>query len=598
MIAKKILISLGAAVLFVVILIYTRFVGIDWGLPYPMHPDERNMVVAILGMTCQEGWSLGCLSPNFYAYGQFPLFIGYFMSLASSVYAHTMGIDFNTVVISLRALSAVSSVATVFVLIKIATMLSRRSLANIWTAGLLFIFSPVFIQFSHFGTTESLLMFFVILLVYYSIFLIQDNIPLSKYVLFAGLAYGLAVSTKVSSVFFAVIPIIAILVLLPNKDQKYSMQSLFFSLVKIAAFSVVVFVVTSPFNLIDWEPFIHSMNYESEVGIGIYKAFYTRQFEYTIPWIFQFIKTFPYALGIPMVTFATVGFVLLPWKREYIFLRLSAIALFLPNAYLYAKWSRFYAPVYPIILLIGTMFFVQVVDSTLQVWRYESQVLGILRILGTLLIILPGVAYLAIYQNPDVRFMASKWIYTNIQSQSHILSETANVVDIPMPNPYIDDQIVAQKNLQPVSFDFYEVDFNENIEQDLKHEIDTAKYIFVPSRRIYWNHTCFEQISNFKFQISNFEYTVSPYEEERCEKLQGTYPILNAYYDDLFSGKLGFTQVTEIGSYPRIELFGRTIIEFPDEPAEETWTVFDHPVIRIFERKSSQVSTHMSLRAE
>jgi len=51
--------------------------------------------------------------------------------------------------------------------------------------------------------------------------------------------------------------------------------------------------------------------------------------------------------------------------------------------------------------------------------------------------------------------------------------------------------------------------------------------------------------------------------------------------------------VAEFNSYPKITLFGKTFIEFPDENAEETWSVFDHPVIRIY-KKSSNVKAQMS----
>ena len=54
--------------------------------------------------------------------------------------------------------------------------------------------------------------------------------------------------------------------------------------------------------------------------------------------------------------------------------------------------------------------------------------------------------------------------------------------------------------------------------------------------------------------------------------LKQKYPILNKYYDDLFSGKLGFTKVAEFSA------------GLNDEQAEETWTVFDHPVIRIYKK--------------
>ena len=27
------------------LLVYSRFINLGWGLPYPMHPDERNMAM-------------------------------------------------------------------------------------------------------------------------------------------------------------------------------------------------------------------------------------------------------------------------------------------------------------------------------------------------------------------------------------------------------------------------------------------------------------------------------------------------------------------------------------------------------------------------
>ena len=110
------------------------------------------------------------------------------------------------------------------------------------------------------------------------------------------------------------------------------------------------------------------------------------------------------------------------------------------------------------------------------------------------------------------------------------------------------------ENYQYESFDFYHLDEVGFLSEDLKYQINRADYIFIPSRRIVVNHP------------------------------KTIYPKLNKYYDELFSGKLGFKKVVEFNSYPRIEIFGKKIIEFPDETAEETWTVFDHPVIRIYKR--------------
>src|SRR3989344_623977 len=71
-------------ILIVLLLIYTRIIGLDWGLPYAMHPDERNMTNAIQQLHCNwqslfsNRFSVKeCMNPNFFAYGQFPLYVGY-----------------------------------------------------------------------------------------------------------------------------------------------------------------------------------------------------------------------------------------------------------------------------------------------------------------------------------------------------------------------------------------------------------------------------------------------------------------------------------------------------------------------------------------
>ena len=68
-----------------------------------------------------------------------------------------------------------------------------------------------------------------------------------------------------------------------------------------------------------------------------------------------------------------------------------------------------------------------------------------------------------------------------------------------------------------------------------------------------------------------------------CEKREQTYPNQQIYYKQVFD-QSRFIQTAKVSSYPRLEIFGIKLIEFPDEFAEETWTVFDHPVVRIYKK--------------
>ncbi len=133
--------------------------------------------------------------------------------------------------------------------------------------------------------------------------------------------------------------------------------------------------------------------------------------------------------------------------------------------------------------------------------------------------ILPGILFMKLYFQPDIRLTASNWISQNIPADSKILSEAGNVINLP----------ITDYRLQITNFDFY--NYNSTT---LATQLANSDYIFVPSRRIFKNYH------------------------------------LN-YYQHLFDGSLGFKEIKQFSI-------------FNDENAEETWSVFDHPVIRIYQK--------------
>ncbi len=496
--------------LLIAMLLYTRFVNLGWGLPYPMHPDERNMANAVQQLHCEFSIIKECFNPHFFAYGQFPLYLGYIGAWIMKVEA----------VLSLRVISAIASVVTVLILYKIILLLPPKKVRSYKlhvASFLVIVFSPVLIQFAHFGTTESLLILLYSLVVYYSLLFIQKKILDIKYLILTSIFVGLALATKVSSLLYLAVPLWYV-------GKKSLRRGLIFIFL-----TTCIFILFSPHNIISFNEFINSLKYESDVAVGRLLVFYTRQFSDTVPILFQLTKIFPYALGWPLFLLGGLGFLGVSWKKkEYNLLRFAFIVVFLPNAFMFAKWTRFMAPTFPMLIIFAILLLSKI------------RLTHIIFYIICFIVLLPGIAYLSIYQHRDVRFQASEWMYNNIPAQSTILSETANVVDIPLNN----------NKYSLISFNFYDLDQDLVLQKQLKYHLQNSDYIIVPSRRIFKNHP------------------------------KETYPLLNAYYQKLFSGELGFRRVAEFSSYPRLNFQ----FVLPDEGAEETWTVFDHPVVRIYKK--------------
>jgi hypothetical protein len=543
---------------------YTRFVGIDWGLPFPMHPDERNIAAAIQDLDCPSGSSMKeCFNPHFFAYGQFPIYSAYAM-VRTWHFIRGFGnqsIGFVEATLALRFISILSSLLNLYFIIRIVALFQNPktlSLRTIILCILLFTFVPYAIQFSHFGTTESLLMALYTGIIYYSLRILNSGDDTTALYMSSLLA-GAAIGTKVSSLFFLGVPIIAIV-----QSKNSSVFSKILAFGTFLFFTICAAAFFSPHNLISYDDFRGAMNYEIGIGQGTVVAFYNRQFDNTLPLLFHFARIFPYVFGSLQFVIAFLAMLFLPYTRKFNLLRIAFFLYFIPTSILYAKWTRFIAPIFPIL----TIFVIFAVDRTLS--KFKSNFISVF----FLLLLLPGLAYLSIYKNNDVRFKASEWIKKNISTSTHILSETANVVDIPIQSGY-----------NVASFDLYHVDTDPSLQEKLSFFTQDADYIFIPSRRIFANNTCYRFIDGDIFQKKDgISIILDGYKTDTCSQLTKKYPLINSYYDRLFSQQLPYRKVAEITSYPHISLFGKKIYEIRDENAEETWTVFDHPVIRIYKR--------------
>lgn len=462
--------------LIIVLAFLTRFVGLNWGNNYFFHPDENNMATALSELSSQN------LNPHFFAYGQFPLYLGYF-SLKGLALPNTFA---NSIFI-LRIYSAIFSLFSLYFLYKIYPRL---------TFLLLLIFTPGLIQVAHFGTTESLLILtFVINLYLAKLILIK---PRFIYFIFAALCTAIAIATKISGAIF----------LLPILLSAIITRSWY--LIPFGFITLLISVAFSPYSLLAFPDFISAMKYETSVAVGSLQVFYTSQFQNTLPYFFQITKIFPYVNGWPVLLLAlfSIPFLQLKNKKYFLIIFISSLSYFIYFGQLYTKWTRFMSPLFFILPLFAT-FFLKRFPKFLPI------------------ALLPGLIFFCHYLFPDTRIVASKFLVSKLASKTAILSESGNVVSLPL----------LANNFHIINYDFYNYD-----PVSLATALENSEYLIVPSRRVFKNY-------NLK------------------------------YYQHLFDESLGFQEIKKVSPFSDFFL--------NSENAEETWSVFDRPTIRIYQKTKS-----------
>ena len=99
------------------------------------------------------------------------------------------------------------------------------------------------------------------------------------------------------------------------------------------------------------------MNYESGVALGTEKVFYTGNFINTIPGVYQLLHVYPFLINPLMTILFLASFFYVCYiairKRNSNYQLLAAIflILFISNAFLFVKWTRYMVPTLPFIFL-------------------------------------------------------------------------------------------------------------------------------------------------------------------------------------------------------------------------------------------------------
>ena len=578
--------------MFLLILVggFFRFYKLDWGQGLFSHPDEYHIIGSVNQLSFPTQ-----MHPHFFSYGTVTIYLIYFtqefLKYLSTTFNFQLSI-LNSFIIG-RFYSALFSTLSIIIVYKICRSFMERHFS--YLAALCIGLTPGLIQQAHFATPESAQIFFLLSCLLFMIKLIKQNKIL--FLILASVFLGFAMGVKVSSIVFLLPLTITAIIKSYPKTLSFKTPILFTKQVLkrllkftgLMAMTIIITTVTfalvAPYVFLDFPAFRGNLEYEGGLAVGKFPVFYTRQFIDTLPVLFQMEKVLPYVLGPVLLIFGTLGFFIVMlnllasltrlasrakrelWRsgfqhlglwakipkqsmkqvqdmarndrEETVLILVSFLSLFLTNAFLFAKWTRFIAPTFPFFAIFAAISLKTFAEKTQRpVYYFLAGVL----VFGT---VLWTMSFFSIYTNPDIRITASKWLVSNAPSQSVIVIEGGNMIDIPLAG-----------NFQRIGFDFYNLEEDAQTRYKIAAGLEEADYFLVQSRRVFLNH----------------------------QRLRNQFSKTARFYDTLFAGKMGFEQIKEFHQYPMLKL-GNFKLEFPDETAEETWSVFDHPVIRIFEKK-------------
>jgi YYY domain-containing protein len=503
-----------------------RVAGIDWDQGHMFHPDERRIAFALGELSLRPlQWN-----PHFFAYGSLPF---YLIKLVSAPLAHASPwfASYLGGIYVGRALSCVWGAATVLLL----ALLGRRlygERAGLLAGGLLAA-TVLHVQNSRFATNDVPLTCLVVLALV-AMAKIGESGRGRDWAL-AGVAFGLALATK-----FSALPLLlplAVAAWLRVRAGERFPRVLRGAAIALGA-AAIAFSVGEPYALLHAHAYFHDIVEQSEIVRHAGLVPYTTQYIGVPKVIYDLREMVLWGMG-PLLGLAAVGgtlalFVHPRRLRQAEWVLLAWVVPFAVVTFSFeVKFLRYLLPIYPFLILWGA--------AALGRWASArwGRIARVAVIATTALYLL---AFLAIGTRAHTEVTASRWFYTHVPAGSRVLGEHWDE-GFPLPLPgYSPDRY------EITNFPYYDPDTPAKM-ASLAGDLASSEAVVLQTKRIYGAVT----------------------------RAPSQYPLTVNYFRELFAGDLGYALVRENASRPR--LLG---IELPDELADESFSVYDHPKVLIF----------------
>lgn len=577
-----------------------RLYGLNWDQGNSFHPDERQIMFHVTSVAWPSSFAqflnpaMSPLNPHFFAYGSFPIYLLAIIGHVLARFFPYLGTFFGFTLVG-RVVSALFDSGTILLTGWLGLLLtpdSRPGKPVAWSvaflAAVLVAFTPFQLQLAHFYTVDTLLLFFVILTVLACIALVDTDKPV-RWSLIAGIGYGLAMATKISAAPLAVPILIALLM----RWHRHDLYSTLVSLLTMILVTLVFFVGTQPYFLLDFANYYQQVVEQGDLARGLLDYPYVRQFAGTTPYLYEAQNMIVWGLGLFLGIAAVAGLLWQLWRvwkrrADTWLIVLSWILIYaLIVGDFYVKFMRYMLPLYPFFTLLASTLLIAMIsrfigggsdssrsfvppdltklattnrrDESLPTKQlFGKNIIAYLPMLALIIVvggtIFQGLALLNVYSQPNTRVQASEWMYSHIKPGSVITYEQW---DDPLPvtvgnnSPSIYNQLTYTENGQPTTgLDLYGDDTTAKA-QLLAHLLPQINVLTMASDRL----------------------------DKSIPRLPARYPLTIRYYQLLFSGQLGFHLAAQFVNRPN--LLGITL---DDSNADESYSVFDHPHVRIFVR--------------
>jgi hypothetical protein len=554
-----------------------RFTGLDWDQGHHLHPDERflTMVATELKWPASLGEYLdparSPLNPDntkfkFYVYGVFPVTV----VKAVSEFLVIDKYDYNNLTLVGRLLSALLELGIVGLVFSITISIFNRKTALL--SAFFYALAVLPIQLAHFLAVDTFLVFFQTASFYFLIRMIQSKNNQTKHLVYMGVFYGMALASKITALYF--LPLIGLGFIFLFWQKKQLVKTAFLFLIFISL-SYLTFRLCDPrvfssanFTNLSLNPnFV--MNLKELRRLSSREAVYPPSVQWlsTKPIIFPLRNMVLWGFGMPMGILVIGGFFYSWWQalfqvitskknRPKLFVLLLMLfwvtAIFIYQGIQFVKAMRYFYPLYPFLVIFAARFIgklKQFLKKKLKQSFYLPFAVG-----SCFILLIYPLSFISIYLKPHSRVQASDWIYNNVPKKSTLSCE------------HWDDCLpVAVDEKNPMAYHY---------------QTETLELYYEDKPSKWW------KIDN---QLEKIDYLVMSSNRlwGSIPKVPDRYPRTARFYNDLFAEKLDFTKAAEITSYPCFPPIGKPLFCFSDKNADESFTVYDHPQILIYQKRSN-----------